>query len=82
MSALLAKEREAMAKLFNLNANPGDLSEAMAKATRIGRLHGMERKRKLTSVRAVAELISPGCANGFATGLKQAHNAGHWSASI
>lgn len=71
-----------MTKLFNLDAKPGDLPEAMAKATRIGRLHRMECKPKLTRVRAVADLVSPGCMNGFATALKQAYNAGHWSASL
>ncbi|MBZ2207132.1 hypothetical protein [Massilia soli] len=71
-----------MTKLFNLNANPADFPDAMAKATRIGRMYAMERKRKISSVRAVSELVSPGCANGFATALKQACNAGHWSASL
>jgi hypothetical protein len=71
-----------MTKLFNLNANPGDFPEAMAKATRIGCMHGMECRPKLASVRAVSDLVAPGCANGFATALKQAYNAGHWSASI
>ncbi|WP_298151100.1 hypothetical protein [Flavobacterium sp.] len=71
-----------MTKLFNLNVNPGAFPDAMAKATRIGRLHGLECKRKLTRVRDVADLVAPGCANGFATALKQAYNAGHWSATI
>lgn len=71
-----------MVKQFNLNTNPGDLPEAMARATRIGRLHGMECRPKLTRVRAVADLIAPGCAYGFANALKQAYNAGHWSAHI
>lgn len=71
-----------MAKLFNLNANPGDLPDAMAKATRIGRMHGMECKAKMSSVRAVSDLVSPGCAYGFATALKQAYNAGYWSTTL
>jgi hypothetical protein len=71
-----------MAKLFDLNRNPGDFPDAMARATRIGRMHGMEQKPRMSSVRAVSDLIAPGCGYGFAVPLKQAYNAGYWSASI
>lgn len=71
-----------MSKQYNLNQQPALLPDAMASATRMGRMDALAMVKKPTSIRAVSDRIALGCANGFATALKQAYNAGYWSASI
>lgn len=68
--------------LYDLNKRPEDLPEAMARATRIGRMDAMECRPQLRATKAVTDRVAPGCAYGFANPLKQAYNAGYWSASI
>lgn len=42
----------------------------------------MESKPRIRSIREVADMVAPGCANGFAQPLKQAYNAGYWAGEL
>jgi hypothetical protein len=67
---------------FDLNRNPTTLPDAMAAATRRGQMDAMEMKPQVRSIRAIADVFAPGCANGFAKALKQAYNAGYWAGGL
>jgi len=71
-----------MVKIFDLNLNPTEFPEAMATATRLGRLCALCGAKKLSSVRLVSDLVAPKCAYGYAQGLKQAYNAGYWAGEL
>lgn len=71
-----------MSQTFDLHTYPGKFPDAMAAATRLGRMDAMSQKPRIRATRELSDKVSPGCANGYASALKQAYNAGYWAGGL